>query len=182
MRSKLIAVATALAVATSPTVVAHAETDPATEIQVQAGAENQTPEDEGSVESSSDSSEESLSSGSSLSSTDDSGSSSPGLWIGLVAFAGVVAAAAGGAYWAIQERLIPNPLPGIIPGPAPAPAPAPRPAPQPAPQPAPSPTTTYKNCTDVWNRLGRPIYAGEPGYNHRLDRDKDGVGCEYDPR
>ncbi|SES34809.1 excalibur calcium-binding domain-containing protein [Corynebacterium cystitidis] len=178
MRSKLIAVATALAVATSPTFVAHAETDPATEIQVQAGAENQTREDEGSVESSSESSEESLSSGSSLSSTDDSGSSSPGLWIGLVAVAGVVAAAAGGAYWAIQEHLIPNPLPGIIPGPAPAPAPAP----QPAPQPAPSPSTTYKNCTDVWNRLGRPIYAGEAGYNHRLDRDKDGVGCEYDPR
>lgn len=41
----------------------------------------------------------------------------------------------------------------------------------------------YQNCTEVWNAIGRPIYAGEPGYTTPdLDRDGDGVGCEYDPR
>ncbi len=41
---------------------------------------------------------------------------------------------------------------------------------------------TYKNCTDVWNRLGRPIYRGEPGFESRFDADGDGVGCETRPR
>ncbi|WP_080796484.1 hypothetical protein [Corynebacterium pacaense] len=38
----------------------------------------------------------------------------------------LIAAVGGGALWAVQQGLIPNPLPGVIPGP-PAPAPAPEP-------------------------------------------------------
>lgn len=121
-----------------------------------------------------------------------------------------IAAILGGAFWAIQQRLIPNPLPGIIPGPPPlpepptpappapepAPAPAPEPAP-PAPAPAPAPPapapappapasavqhSTYPNCRAVWNDLGRPIHRSDPGYGSHLDRDGDGVGCERRPR
>lgn len=57
--------------------------------------------------------------------------------------------------------------------------------PAPAPAPAPAPTTSYKNCTDVWNRLGRQITPSDPGYTSgpgKLDGDSDGVGCEKDPR
>lgn len=59
------------------------------------------------------------------------------------------------------------------------------PAPAPVPAPAPAASASYENCTDVWNRLGRPITAGEPGYTSGgggLDRNSDGVGCESDPR
>lgn len=45
--------------------------------------------------------------------------------------------------------------------------------------------SSYANCKDVWNTLGRPIRAGEPGYvsgHGKLDGDGDGVGCERDPR
>lgn len=121
-----------------------------------------------------------------------------GIVIGVVV---AIAALAGGAFWAIQQGLIPNPAPGLIPGPAPkpAPAPAPRPAPKPAPAPAPkpaprpapaparpapapAPAKTYANCRAVWNDLGRPIRRNEPGYGSHLDRDGDGVGCEKRPR
>ncbi len=40
----------------------------------------------------------------------------------------------------------------------------------------------YKNCTDVWNKLGRPIYPSDPGWQQKFDADKDGVGCEVRPR
>jgi hypothetical protein len=30
--------------------------------------------------------------------------------------------------------------------------------------------------------IGRPLHAGEPGYNVDLDRDGDGIACEVDPR
>lgn len=49
----------------------------------------------------------------------------------------------------------------------------------------PAQTTSYKNCTDVWNRINGPIYAGQPGYTsgpRKLDGNSDGVGCEKDPR
>ena len=101
-----------------------------------------------------------------------------------------IATILGGAFWAIQQRLIPNPLPGIIPGPPPLPEPpapappAPEPAPAPAP-PAPAPAvqhSTYPNCRAVWNDLGRPIHRSDPGYGSHLDRDGDGVGCERRPR
>lgn len=119
----------------------------------------------------------------------------------IVGAATVAAMAAAGLNWAVQLRLIPNPLPGIIPNPpappkkAPAKKPAAKPAPakQAAPKPAPKPaapapkpaqrtTAYYKNCTDVWNRLGRPIRSHEPGFHSRLDRDGDGIGCEKRPR
>lgn len=54
-------------------------------------------------------------------------------------------------------------------------------APARAPEPAPA-AAYYKNCTAVWNAIGSPIYAGQPGYASHLDRDGDGIGCERDPR
>lgn len=77
--------------------------------------------------------------------------------------------------------------PATTPAPKPAPTTAPKPTPTAAPPPPPPPPpaagkSSYKNCTDVWNTIGRPILAGESGYSHKLDRDKDGVGCEKDPR
>lgn len=61
----------------------------------------------------------------SSSSSSEEGSSA-GSVVTLVA---LIAALGGGALWAVQQGLIPNPLPGVIPGsphPSPAPAPAPR--------------------------------------------------------
>lgn len=55
------------------------------------------------------------------------------LMVGLSSTAVIGAALAGGA-WAVQQGMIPNPLPGILPSPAPAPAPSPVPTPAPAPQ------------------------------------------------
>ena len=60
--------------------------------------------------------------------------------------------------------------------------PAPNPAPNPKPNPKPPANAYYKNYTEVWNAIGRPIKRGEPGYGSHLDRDGDGVGCEVDPR
>ncbi|MDN4613192.1 excalibur calcium-binding domain-containing protein [Leifsonia sp. F6_8S_P_1B] len=57
---------------------------------------------------------------------------------------------------------------------APAPAPAP-PAPAPAP---PAPDVSYANCTEVRAAGKAPLYAGQPGYAPKLDRDGDGVACE----
>ena len=59
------------------------------------------------------------------------------------------------------------------------PAPAqPEPAPaQPAPAPAPV-EVYYQNCDAVRAAGAAPIYAGQPGYAPRLDRDKDGIGCD----
>ena len=69
----------------------------------------------------------------------------------------------------------------VVTPPAPAPAPA-RQSPAPAPAPAPAERAAFRNCTEVWNTLGRSIRRGEPGFHSRLDRDNDGVGCERDPR
>ena len=52
-------------------------------------------------------------------------------------------------------------------------------APVQAPQ---QPSAYYRNCRAVWDAIGGPIYAGQPGYDSHLDRDGDGVGCEKDPR
>lgn len=57
-----------------------------------------------------------------------------------------------------------------------APAP-PAPAP-PAPAPVQPSTTFYENCDAVRAAGAAPIYAGDPGYSRKLDRDGDGVGCE----
>ncbi len=40
----------------------------------------------------------------------------------------------------------------------------------------------YANCTAVWEAIGRPITRDDPGYEPKLDRDNDGIGCEIDPR
>lgn len=69
----------------------------------------------------------------------------------------------------------PAPAP-VAPAPAPAP-PAPAPAP-PAPAPAPAPSVDYPNCTAVRAAGKAPLYAGQPGYSRKLDRDGDGVACE----
>lgn len=68
--------------------------------------------------------EEADTSSRSSSSSSDDGSSAGG----AIALAAVAAAIGGGALWAVQQGLIPNPLPGVIPGPTP-PAPAPAPVP-----------------------------------------------------
>jgi hypothetical protein len=39
-------------------------------------------------------------------------------------------------------------------------------------------STYYKNCTAVRAAGKAPIYKGQPGYSYKLDRDRDGVGCE----
>ena len=60
--------------------------------------------------------------------------------------------------------------------PAPAPAPAPvvdTPSPAPAPR-----SAHYANCDDVRAHGAAPIYAGDPGWQSKFDRDHDGVGCE----
>lgn len=61
-------------------------------------------------------------------------------------------------------------------------APAPRQAP-PAPRqdpapPAPAPVAAYANCQAVRDAGAAPIYAGQPGFSSKLDRDGDGVACE----
>lgn len=81
----------------------------------------------------------------------------------------------------------PVPAPAPAPAPEPAPAPAPEPAapaepePEPAPAPAPepeAPSAYYANCAAVRAAGAAPIYAGQPGYSSKLDRDGDGVACE----
>ena len=57
-----------------------------------------------------------------------------------------------------------------------APAPVAPPVAEPAP-PAPS-DISYANCTAVRAAGAAPIYAGDPGYSRKLDRDGDGIGCE----
>lgn len=43
---------------------------------------------------------------------------------------------------------------------------------------APQPSTYYANCTAVRAAGAAPIYAGQPGYSRKLDRDGDGIACE----
>lgn len=38
--------------------------------------------------------------------------------------------------------------------------------------------TAFANCSEARAAGAAPVYAGEPGYAPRLDRDGDGVGCE----
>ncbi|SES22920.1 excalibur calcium-binding domain-containing protein [Corynebacterium cystitidis] len=67
----------------------------------------------------------------------------------------------------------------LAPPPAPAPAPPPAPAPAPAPPAAPAAASVYyANCSEARAAGAAPIYAGEPGYRSKLDRDGDGVACE----
>ena len=132
------------------------------------------------------------SSGSSESTEAGDSSSAEDAVLGALGVAAVVGVVVAGVNYAVAQGWIPNPMHLIFP-PAPAPAPAPAPTPAPAPAPAPAPvrsvtpapvqnTPMYKNCTDVWNRLGRPIRSNEAGFQSKLDADGDGVGCERDPR
>ncbi|GEB65055.1 hypothetical protein SAT01_25030 [Sinomonas atrocyanea] len=68
-----------------------------------------------------------------------------------------------------------------VPAPAaPAPAAPAQPAPAPAPVvPAPAPASVYyANCAAARAAGAAPLYAGQPGYSTKLDRDRDGVACE----
>ena len=103
-----------------------------------------------------------------------------GVIAGIVGIGGLISA---GLTWAVQQRLIANPLPGIIPNPPAPPAPAPAPAPvqaAPAPAPAPAPQGgSFRNCAAARAAGVRtPIHRGEPAYAPHLDRDNDGVACE----
>lgn len=78
----------------------------------------------------------------------------------------------------------PTPTPSATESPA-APAPAAPAAPAPAaPAPAapapvaPAPDVFYQNCDAVRAAGKAPLYAGQPGYSTKLDRDRDGVACE----
>lgn len=71
----------------------------------------------------------------------------------------------------------------VAPAPEPAPTQEREPAPQPQPEPAPAanpvrPSAYYANCSAARAAGAAPLYAGEPGYSSKLDRDKDGVACE----
>lgn len=39
-------------------------------------------------------------------------------------------------------------------------------------------SVTYQNCAEAKAAGAAPLYAGEPGYSRKLDRDGDGVACE----
>lgn len=43
-------------------------------------------------------------------------------------------------------------------------------------------SSPYKNCTEAWDAGAAPVHRGDDGYAPHLDRDNDGVGCEFDPR
>lgn len=81
----------------------------------------------------------------------------------------------------VVPAVVPAPKPAATPTPA-APAATPTPPPAPAETPKPVDPVNYKNCTDVWNSIGKPITPGDPGFLPKFDRDGDGVGCENDPR
>lgn len=48
----------------------------------------------------------------------------------------------------------------------------------PAPLAAIPPAVSYANCDAVRAAGAAPIYAGQPGYSAKLDKDKDGIGCD----
>jgi hypothetical protein len=43
----------------------------------------------------------------------------------------------------------------------------------------PAKSVYYENCTAARDAGAAPLYVGEPGYRSGLDRDHDGVACEY---
>ncbi|WP_233575360.1 DUF1524 domain-containing protein [Cellulomonas sp. PhB150] len=57
---------------------------------------------------------------------------------------------------------------------APTKAPTKKPAPRDA-------DVTYANCAAAWAAGAAPVHEGDPGYSRKLDRDGDGVGCEWAP-
>lgn len=73
----------------------------------------------------------------------------------------------------VPAEPVPAPEPVVEPEPAPA-----EPEPAPEPDPAPAPEAYYANCTAAREAGVTPLYAGDPGYSSKLDRDGDGVACE----
>ncbi len=55
---------------------------------------------------------------------------------------------------------------------------APEPAPAVAPVAPRAETVYYANCAAARAAGAAPIYAGQPGYSSKLDRDNDGIACE----
>jgi hypothetical protein len=47
-----------------------------------------------------------------------------------------------------------------------------------APEPEQEDDVYYQNCSAARAAGAAPVYAGDPGYARKLDRDGDGVGCE----
>lgn len=45
-------------------------------------------------------------------------------------------------------------------------------------QPAPAQSAYYPNCAAARSAGVAPLYAGDPGYSSKLDRDGDGIACE----
>lgn len=84
---------------------------------------------------------------SSLSSSEEG--SSAGSALALVA---LTAAVSGGALWAVQQGLVPNPLPGVIPGPS-----RPSPAPAPAPRRGDCSTQAFNNALWEWPNSNRTV-------------------------
>ena len=41
--------------------------------------------------------------------------------------------------------------------------------------------TYYANCADAWAAGAAPLHRGDPGYRAGLDRDDDGIACEWKP-
>ncbi|WP_417508030.1 GmrSD restriction endonuclease domain-containing protein [Microbacterium sp.] len=82
--------------------------------------------------------------------------------------------------YAVVAPVVPEPVPlPVEPAPVAPAEPVPFVAPaEPAPAPAPAPDVYYENCDAVRAAGAAPIYAGDPGYSYKLDRDKDGVACE----
>ena len=73
----------------------------------------------------------------------------------------------------------PPDVPENAPSPASSSTPSPSSSsPAPAPQPVRAPTQMYSSCAQARAAGAAPLYEGDPGYNPRLDRDKDGVACE----
>jgi hypothetical protein len=76
---------------------------------------------------------------------------------------------------------VPKPAPAPAPAPVVAPVPTVEPEPETAPEPEPETESTdvyYANCDAVRADGAAPIHAGDPGWQSKFDRDKDGVGCE----
>ncbi|BBG05059.1 excalibur calcium-binding domain-containing protein [Pseudonocardia autotrophica] len=63
---------------------------------------------------------------------------------------------------------------------APAPAPPRTASPPAAPAPARAPAgEAFKNCAAARAAGAAPVHRGQPGYGPHLDRDNDGIGCEW---
>ena len=76
-----------------------------------------------------------------------------------------------------QQMAPPPPPPVAEPAPRPAAVPAPLPAPPPPPA-APPAGVFYPNC-DAGRAAGAaPIRPGDPGWDQKFDRDRDGIGCD----